>query len=103
MNKRKTDDYDYKAIQAQNIASVQAELAKAEAKEHRDKFRAQRTAFLISLIQARHYQKLSQTELAARAGMPQSTIARVESGTGNPSLNTLLRIAEVLKVNIMIE
>ncbi len=42
---------------------------------------------------------LTQTELAERAGLPQSYIARLESGQrANPSLDALTRIAKALRV-----
>ena len=46
------------------------------------------------LIEARTEAKLSQIELAERMGTSQSTIARLESGTGKPSLSTLDRFAK---------
>jgi ribosome-binding protein aMBF1 (putative translation factor) len=46
------------------------------------------------LIKARRRAGLSQSELAARMGTSQSTIARVESGQTLPSTKTLLRFAE---------
>jgi transcriptional regulator with XRE-family HTH domain len=35
--------------------------------------------------------------------MPQSAIARIESGHGNPTLKTLLAIAKALDVDLMLE
>ena len=46
------------------------------------------------LIKARVRAGLSQTELAARMGTSQSTIARLESGQTLPSTKTLLRYAK---------
>jgi len=46
------------------------------------------------LIEARVQAKLSQQQLAERMGTSQSTIARLESGTANPSISTLERIAK---------
>jgi transcriptional regulator with XRE-family HTH domain len=46
------------------------------------------------LIEARMRAELSQVELAERMGTSQSTVARLESGTSAPSLNTLRRFAE---------
>ena len=45
------------------------------------------------LIEARKRAKLTQSELAARMGTSQSTIARLESGKAVPSLSTLRRLA----------
>jgi XRE family transcriptional regulator, regulator of sulfur utilization len=44
----------------------------------------------------RHARGLTQQALAAAAGVPRSTIASLESGTGNPSLQSLLKVAQAL-------
>ena len=49
-----------------------------------------------SIIEARIEQKLTQSELAARAGVGQAVIARLESGTQNPRLTTISRVANAL-------
>lgn len=41
---------------------------------------------------ARRSASLSQAELAARAGVPQSTVGRIESGRATPSVSTLGRL-----------
>lgn len=49
-----------------------------------------------SLIEARLKQKLTQQELAEKAGVTQNTITRLESGTTNPTVATLNRVANAL-------
>lgn len=49
-----------------------------------------------SLYIARNEQGLTQAELAQRCGIKQSNLSRIESGNGNPSLETLRRIARGL-------
>ena len=44
----------------------------------------------------RHTRGLTQQDLAAAAGVPRSTITSLESGTGNPSLQSLLKVAQAL-------
>jgi len=44
----------------------------------------------------RHTRGLTQQDLAAAAGVPRSTITSLESGTGNPSLQSLLKVAHAL-------
>jgi predicted transcriptional regulator len=49
-----------------------------------------------SLIQARIDSKMTQAELAEKAGVSQVMIARLESGTSNPTVHTVSRVARVL-------
>lgn len=49
-----------------------------------------------SLIQARLDKKLTQEQLAKQAGVTQNTITRLESGTTNPTLGTVSRVAGIL-------
>jgi DNA-binding XRE family transcriptional regulator len=54
-----------------------------------------------SLIKAwREYLKLTQAELASKAGMKQSALARLESNTGNPRKSTLIKLAEALGITV---
>jgi len=53
-------------------------------------------ALASSLIQARIDRKMTQAELAEKAGLSQVMIARLESGTSNPTYSTLTRVAHVL-------
>ena len=46
---------------------------------------------------------LSQRELAARCGTTQSAIARLERGGRPPRIDTLLRIAEALQCELVVE
>jgi DNA-binding XRE family transcriptional regulator len=49
-----------------------------------------------SLIKARLAKKWTQEELAVKAGVTQNTITRLESGTTNPTINTLNQVAQAL-------
>jgi transcriptional regulator with XRE-family HTH domain len=51
-----------------------------------------------SLRRERHRSGLSLTEVARRAGIAKSTLSQLESGTGNPSLETLWAICVALDV-----
>jgi DNA-binding XRE family transcriptional regulator len=56
-----------------------------------------------SLIEARLKNKMTQDEVAKKAGMPQSTISRIEGLThGLPKLSTLQKIADALDSQIVI-
>jgi predicted transcriptional regulator len=48
------------------------------------------------LIAARISKKLTQEELAEKAGVSRVVIARLESGTTNPTIGTISRVASVL-------
>lgn len=54
---------------------------------------SQRLEVAIALTQLRKELGLSQRELADKVGKPQSTIARIENGSMNPSLTILYEIA----------
>ena len=54
------------------------------------------------LINMRLRQHISQRELAERIGTKQSAIARFESGTYNPSLSFLYRIANALDARLKV-
>jgi DNA-binding XRE family transcriptional regulator len=49
-----------------------------------------------SLIKARLAHKLTQAELAKKSGVNQVIIARLESGTANPTIGTVSRVANTL-------
>ena len=49
-----------------------------------------------SLIQARLDKKLTQQQLAAKAGVSQTVIARLEGVDGNPTVSTVNRVAGAL-------
>ncbi len=53
-----------------------------------------------NLASLRHTRSLTQDGLAKAATLPRSTIANLESGTGNPSLAVLVKVAGALGVPI---
>ena len=55
------------------------------------------------IIKARSEQGLSQVELAARTGLQRSNISRLESGSYNPSLDLLSRVAKGLGMELHVE
>lgn len=55
------------------------------------------------LITARMEKGLSRAQLAEITGVKQSIISRIENATGNPSVETLRRIAEGLGKKLKIE
>lgn len=56
-----------------------------------------------SLIEARIKSKMTQEQVAKKAGVPQSTIARIEGLThGIPKLSTLIKIANALGARLVV-
>ena len=49
-----------------------------------------------ALIKARISKNMTQNEVAEKAGISRTVIARLESGTTNPTLSTVSRVANVL-------
>lgn len=49
-----------------------------------------------SMIKARLAKKLTQEQLAKKAGVSQTIVARLESGINNPTIATVSRVARVL-------
>jgi predicted transcriptional regulator len=57
-----------------------------------------------SIIEQRQRKKMTQEQVAKKAGMPQSTISRVEGLThGLPKLSTLKKIADALDAKVIIK
>jgi ribosome-binding protein aMBF1 (putative translation factor) len=63
---------------------------------YRDEYDALEEEFTVmaAIAKARRRAGLSQAELARRMKTTQSTVARLESGRGQPSTRTLLRLAK---------
>ena len=55
-----------------------------------------------AVAEARSRVGLTQAQLAAATGIDQSDISRIERGVGNPSINTLSRIANALGAELNI-
>ena len=57
-----------------------------------------------SIIEQRLRKKMTQEEIAHKAGIPQSTVSRIEGLThGLPKLSTLKKIADALDANLIIK
>jgi transcriptional regulator with XRE-family HTH domain len=55
-----------------------------------------------ALLGLRSTRDLTQTELGALVGMPQSSVARLESGRQNPSVGMLRRIAGAVGMELVL-
>lgn len=58
--------------------------------------------FISAMIHAREKQSMSQRQLSERTGIAQADISRIETGDGNPTLQTLKRIADGLGMKLEI-
>ena len=56
-----------------------------------------------AMIDARIEQNLTQKELAARTGIDQADISKLENGTRNPSLKLLKKLASGMGMQLKIE
>lgn len=54
-------------------------------------------------VRCRKMQGMIQAELARRAGVPRSNITRFESGSYNPSLELLVRIAAAMGMTLQMQ
>lgn len=54
------------------------------------------------MLLARHKSGMTQKELAARSGIYQADISKLERGLGNPSLSTLKRLADAMGMELKI-
>lgn len=76
-------------------------LSDAEVKKEYDALEAE-FALIDSMISARLSKKMTQAELAKKAGMKQEAVARLEGGDSNPTLATLSKIAKVLGKKVVL-
>ena len=56
-----------------------------------------------AIVKARKEQQITQAELAARTGIAQADIRKLENGNANPSIKTLKRLASGLGCRLKIE
>ncbi|MFA5134529.1 MAG: helix-turn-helix transcriptional regulator [Patescibacteria group bacterium] len=54
----------------------------------------------IQIAEARKKQKMTQVQLAKHIGMPQSQIARIESGNSNTTVSTLYKVLNALNLRL---
>lgn len=59
-------------------------------------------ALIRALIRKRLQAKLSQAELAKKVGTKQSAISRLESGSYNPTIGMLRKVAEALDADLKV-
>ncbi|MCD8015042.1 MAG: helix-turn-helix domain-containing protein [Lachnospiraceae bacterium] len=78
------------------------ELKKPEVRAEYDALEPE-FSLMRALIDARRETGLTQKQLAERTGISQSDISKFENGNGNPSVQTLRRLAAGLGKSVKIE
>lgn len=73
--------------------------------EFKKEYDALRPEYVIiqAIIDARKSTGMTQKQLAEKTGITQADISRLESGSGNPSLKTLQRLAEGMGMRLKLE
>lgn len=56
----------------------------------------------LQISLARKKRKITQVQLAKKVGMPQSQIARIESGSHNVTIGTLSKVASALNLKVFV-
>ncbi len=59
-------------------------------------------AIALAITEERKKKRLTQLQLAKRTGMPQSQIARIESGNTNITIGTLNRVVSALGLRVKV-
>lgn len=78
---------------SQKTPRREIDKAKAERDHYLSKKEAENLAAIVgAMIEQRNTLGISQRELAAICGIPQSSVARIESFKTTPNLDTLLKI-----------
>ena len=81
---------------------LQEQLQDPEFRKEYDALQPER-AIIQAMIDARRSAGITQKELANRTGIAQGDISKLERGNANPSVKTLLRLAEGMGMNLKIE
>jgi DNA-binding XRE family transcriptional regulator len=99
---------DYESRCDMSKASVKLDIIKEKLmknEEFKDEYKKLKPRYEIisQIIETRNEQHITQEELALRVGTKRSNISRLESGTYNPSLDFLIKVAKGLGKNINIQ
>lgn len=100
--------YDNKRMMKMKKAGISFEEIKNDMLKD-EEFRAEyvklkpRYEAIEQIIKARKEQNITQSELAKRVGTQKSNISRLESGNYNPSLDFLVKVAESLGKDLIVQ
>jgi len=78
------------------------ELQNEDFKNEYDSLEAE-YSLIQSFIDARKKSNVTQKELAVQTGIAQADISKIESGSGNPTIKILKRLADGLDMQLKIE
>lgn len=81
---------------------LEEQLKDPEFKKEYDALEPQFT-IVQAIIDARREQGLTQKELSERSGIAQGDISKLETGSANPSVKTLMRLASAMGKTLKIE
>ena len=82
---------------------IKKESAKSPEFAEEFKKEKERLTIAVALMELREEEGLTQQQLADLANKPQSTIARIENGTINPSFKLLTEIAQSVHKELKIQ
>ena len=64
---------------------------------------SEKEQFIKSFVQLRKSRHITQLQLSAKSGVPQPVIARLEKGTTDPKLTTILRLLDSMEAKLIIK
>lgn len=104
------DSYDpYQLLISKSGKSSQDDFMLREVDQHRNvasyeyQFVSLKDGLGESIAQVRKERGITQNELAQRTGIQQSLLSRIENGKANPTLETIVCIADALGMNITLD
>ncbi len=87
------DDPELEKAMADFESGVDLDAKDQEAAQ-KNRLKTQKVTFQLALGNARNQRKLTQAELAEKLGVSQAAISKIENG--NPSLEKLIQVADIL-------
>lgn len=92
------DNTELEAYQAELMRQLVHDMQEVEPQSAETDVR-----LIMQFVMARQQLHLTQHQLAVACGLPQSAIARFESGKSSPTLRTLQRITSALNKKLMLK
>ncbi|MFI3326559.1 MAG: helix-turn-helix transcriptional regulator [Clostridia bacterium] len=86
-----------------NLQEMKAVLLKDEETKAEYEALAPEYELIKAVLNARKLAKLTQQQLADKAGIDRADISKLENGNANPTFNMLQRLAESMNMSIKLE